>query len=41
MTKDEKIRLLAERLADLFVTFIPDDEPTQDDSDGNPDSQIL
>lgn len=39
MTKDEKIRYLAERLADLFVTFIPDNEATQDDACENQDSQ--
>ncbi len=39
MTKDEKIRILAERLADLFVTFIPDDEATQDDSGESQDIQ--
>jgi hypothetical protein len=38
MTREEKIRKLAEKIADLFVQFLPDDEPTPR-ADGNQESQ--
>lgn len=38
MTREEKIKKLAEKIADLFVQFLPDGEPTPR-ADGNQESQ--